>query len=89
MLLVKNPNRIRLGMIGMSPGNGHPYSWSVIVNGRYRTEPIVAGGYPGIVEYLEVEPRETRNLYDDRSQRETVKELRERIVAWDQQRKGN
>ena len=42
MTLVKNPNQIRLGVIGMSPGNGHPYSWSVIVNGRYRPEPIVS-----------------------------------------------
>ena len=24
---------IRLGVIGSSPGNGHPYSWSAIFNG--------------------------------------------------------
>ena len=35
MSIVKNPNQIRLGMIGMSEGNGHPYSWSAIFpNGR-------------------------------------------------------
>ncbi len=62
MTLVKNPNQIRLGVIGMSPGNGHPYSWSVIVNGRYRPEPITEGGYPGIVEYLDVEPRENLGI---------------------------
>ena len=62
MALIKNPNQIRLGMIGMSPGNGHPYSWSAIVNGRYRPEPISDGGYPGIVEYLEAEPRENLGI---------------------------
>ena len=28
--MIKN---IRLGMIGMNDGNGHPYSWSAIFNG--------------------------------------------------------
>ena len=28
--MIKN---IRLGMIGMNDGNGHPYSWSAICNG--------------------------------------------------------
>lgn len=31
--LVKNIHDIRLGVIGMTPGNGHPYSWSAIING--------------------------------------------------------
>ncbi len=30
---VNNPADIRLGVIGMTPGNGHPYSWSAIING--------------------------------------------------------
>ena len=33
--LVANPERIRLAMLGMVDGNGHPYSWSAILNGRY------------------------------------------------------
>ncbi len=57
MTLVKNPNQIRLGMIGMSPSNGHPYNWSIIVNGRYRPEPINEGGYSIISDYLAVEPK--------------------------------
>ncbi len=57
MTLVKNPNQIRLGMVGMSPNNGHPYSWSIIVNGRYRPEPIIEGGYSIISDYLAVEPK--------------------------------
>ena len=36
MSLVKNPNDIRLAMLGSTPGNGHPYSWSAIFNGYDR-----------------------------------------------------
>lgn len=28
-----NKPEISLGIIGMTPGNGHPYSWSAIFNG--------------------------------------------------------
>lgn len=31
--LVKDPNNIKLAMLGMVDGNGHPYSWSAIFNG--------------------------------------------------------
>lgn len=43
---------IRLGLIGMSPGNGHPYSWGAIFNGY---DPIQMGecGFPVIPRYLE------------------------------------
>ena len=38
--------------MGMSPGNGHPYSWSAIINGDYN-EPVMADcGYAGIPVYL-------------------------------------
>ena len=33
--LVARPDNIRLAMLGMVDGNGHPYSWSAIINGRY------------------------------------------------------
>ena len=41
MSLVKNPNAIRLAMIGSTPGNGHPYSWSAMFNG-YNREAMTA-----------------------------------------------
>ncbi len=42
---------IKLGVIGLSPGNGHPYSWSAIFNG-YRPEYMKDCGFPVIPEYL-------------------------------------
>ena len=42
---------IRLGVIGMSDGNGHPYSWSAICNG-YSPVHMKACGFPVIPEYL-------------------------------------
>ena len=42
---------IRLGVIGSSPGNGHPYSWSAIFNGY---DPVEMGKceFPVIPRYL-------------------------------------
>lgn len=45
---------IKLGMIGCSPGNGHPYSWSAIFNG-YNSQAMEESGYPMISEYLDKE----------------------------------
>ena len=45
---------IRLGIIGTSPGNGHPYSWSAIFNG-YNQKEMEKCGYPTIPEYLAVQ----------------------------------
>ena len=39
-------------MIGMSEGNGHPYSWSAIFNG-YNNEAMESCGFPVIPRYLE------------------------------------
>jgi predicted dehydrogenase len=44
---------LKLGIIGMSPGNAHPYSWSAIINGRYDADEITKVGYPGVSAYLE------------------------------------
>jgi len=44
---------LKLGIIGMSPGNAHPYSWSAIINGRYDAEEIIKVGYPGVSAYLD------------------------------------
>jgi predicted dehydrogenase len=43
---------IKIGIIGMSPGNAHPYSWSAIVNGFFDGDEITNIGYPGITNYL-------------------------------------
>jgi predicted dehydrogenase len=40
-----------LGIIGVSEGNGHPFSYSAIVNG-YSPEGLEAAGWPGIYEYV-------------------------------------
>lgn len=44
---------IKIGIIGMSPGNAHPYSWSAIINGRFDGEEISRVGYPAVAAYLE------------------------------------
>ena len=43
---------IKIGIIGMSPGNAHPYSWSSIINGTFNAEEINRIGYPGVLNYL-------------------------------------
>lgn len=42
---------IRLGIIGLSPGNGHPYSWAAICNG-YDPDEMMRCGFPVIPDYL-------------------------------------
>jgi len=44
---------LRVGIIGMSAGNAHPYSWSSIINGEYDGEEITTIGYPGVTAYLD------------------------------------
>lgn len=43
---------LRLGVIGLSPGNGHPYSWAAIFNG-YDPVAMESCGFPVIPRYLE------------------------------------
>jgi hypothetical protein len=43
--------KLRLGVIGMSEGNGHPYSWSAIFNG-YNPEYMKDCPFPVIYDYL-------------------------------------
>lgn len=43
---------LKLGVIGLSEGNGHPYSWSAIFNG-YDALEMEKCGYPVIPRYLE------------------------------------
>ena len=42
---------IKIGMVGLSEGNGHPYSWSSIFNG-YDKEKMQSSGFPVISDYL-------------------------------------
>lgn len=42
---------LRLGIIGVSPGNGHPFSWAAICNG-YDAAAMAASPYPAIAAYL-------------------------------------
>lgn len=43
---------LKLGVIGLSEGNGHPYSWSAIFNG-YNQDAMENCGFPVIPRYLE------------------------------------
>ncbi len=60
--LVPRPDDIRLGMVGMVDGNGHPFSWSAIINGRYDAEAMARCGYPVIPQYLGAEPPENLGI---------------------------
>ncbi len=43
--------KIKLGIIGISEGNGHPYSWSSIING-YSPENLAKCGFSTIYDYM-------------------------------------
>jgi hypothetical protein len=58
-----NKKQIRLAMLGMVDGNGHPYSWSAIFNG-YDPEEMVKCPFAGIPAYLSKEPKETPRIPD-------------------------
>lgn len=62
MPLVPDPDHIRLAMLGMVDGNGHPYSWSAIINGRYDAEAMRECGYPVIPQYLGAEPPQSLGI---------------------------
>jgi predicted dehydrogenase len=51
-------NPIRLAVLGCSAGNGHPYSWSAILNGYDRDLMTAECPYAGIPGYLNKEPPE-------------------------------
>jgi hypothetical protein len=52
---------IKLAILGMVDGNGHPYSWSAMFNG-YNIEELRKSPYPGIADYLEKQPDETLGI---------------------------
>ena len=53
-----NNAELRLAMLGMIEGNGHPYSWSAIVNG-YDPAEMAKCPYPVIPVYLGKQPMES------------------------------
>ncbi len=58
MSLVPQPNNIRLAMLGSTPGNGHPYSWSAMFNGYNREAMTKECPFAGIPVYLNKQPTE-------------------------------
>lgn len=52
---------LNLGMIGLSPGNGHPYSWSAIFNG-YDPNKMADCPFSTIPEYLAKVDRATMGI---------------------------
>ena len=53
---------LRLAMLGMVEGNGHPYSWSIIFNGGYDRVALDKCPYPGIRDYIVKQPPETLGI---------------------------
>ena len=49
---------LRIGILGFTEGNGHPYSWSAMFNG-YNKEEMETCGFPVIPRYLEKQPEHT------------------------------
>ena len=58
---IVNRDEIRLAMLGMVDGNGHPYSWSAMFNG-YDPDEMAKCPYAGIPLYLNKEPKETLRI---------------------------
>ncbi len=56
--------KIKLAMLGMTEGNGHPYSWSIIINGRYNAEALAKCPYPSIIDYISKQPKNTLGIKD-------------------------
>lgn len=55
---------IRLGMLGMTEGNAHPFSWSAMINGYDKDEMFrwTHELYPTIPDYLGKQPPETLGI---------------------------
>lgn len=53
---------LRLAMLGMTEGNGHPYSWSIIVNGSYDASALADCPFAAIRDYIAKQPPETLGI---------------------------
>ena len=60
--LVSAPHAIRLGILGSSAGNGHPYSWAALFNGYDRELMRKECPFPGIPDYLDKESPDTLTI---------------------------
>lgn len=49
---------LKIGILGFTEGNGHPYSWSAMFN-NYNREEMETCGFPVIPRYLEKQPDHT------------------------------
>lgn len=49
---------LKIGILGFTEGNGHPYSWSAMLNG-YDKEEMETCSFPVIPRYLEKQPAHT------------------------------
>ncbi len=56
---MRHPQSLSLGIIGMTEGNGHPYSWSAIFNNYDRAAMTAECPFPVIPAYLNRVPSET------------------------------
>jgi hypothetical protein len=56
---------IRTGVIGFSEGNGHPFSFSAIING-YNDFAFAEAGWPVILDYLRKQPADRFGIGDAR-----------------------
>jgi len=65
MTTPKQSTPLRLAMLGMIEGNGHPYSWAAIING-YDREAMEQCPYPVIAQYLGSQPPENIGFSDAR-----------------------
>ncbi|MCL4415983.1 MAG: Gfo/Idh/MocA family oxidoreductase [Actinobacteria bacterium] len=59
---MNNNKMIKIAMLGRSEGNGHPYSWSAIINGRYDKERMRRQPFPVIYDYLSKEPEKNLGI---------------------------
>ena len=62
MQYVSDPNHIRLGILGMTEGNGHPYSWSAMFNRFDRERMPKECPFPVIPVYLAREDYDTMGI---------------------------
>lgn len=62
MALVRDINNIRIGIIGMTEGNGHPYSWSAMFNKYDREAMTKECPFPVIPVYLNKENYDTMGI---------------------------
>ncbi|NLJ41276.1 MAG: oxidoreductase [Clostridiales bacterium] len=53
--------KLKIGILGMTEGNGHPYSWSAMFNG-YDKKFMDNCPFPGIPVYLNKQPKETLGI---------------------------